>query len=1134
MSSGWSDRNPVPTVAEYNEIEHEREEAARMNHSIPARNAAEEAPPTATAGSQPSAQQQQKAKPERGDEGQLSEGAKEKERLKRAAQSSHEKPAQAFHAQGARTVRDPITGRDVVITDASKDTAVDPAKLDPANTSVPGYATNPPDQDEKTKSASQSTLYTTPHPAQPTSILLQRFPPPIEPPTLKRLNGVFSNLAQILSAALAVVWFFTAFGAGWFRFFLRSSIISGVAIGGWTLTHLASRKLEKELLSVRMEMERQRGEENSPPYGESSEWLNAAIACIWKQIDPQMFVSVADMVEDIMQQSLPGFIDAVKISDLGIGDNPIRFVAMRGLPDLQGDKEYPREEWIHQGKPEEASADNPKGTPATAGTAAAPGNKAVSPEEDQDGDGVADEDESGDFLNYEVSFSYSSRPGQDEKTRSKNIHLLLQFFVGAFDLFRFPVNIWAQIEHISGTVRLRAQIVQTPPYIRNLTFTLMGVPRVEISVVPLAKALPNVLDLPLISGFVQSSIAAACNMYVAPKSMTLNLGQMLSGGGVKKDTDAVGVLVVRILHAEDLSAQDAGGKSDPYIVLSFARFGRPLYSSRIIFEDLNPVWVEEAYLLVTKDDIRADEQLSVQLWDSDKRTADDIQGRVTEPIKDLMKVPNKMTRRTDNLKGFEEADVMHGSLTWEVGFYEKAILNRALQRSPPSPAEQAKKKQAEKEQEQAKSVAEKETDAVKEQEARDKEALKAPMDTAEEADALTTPPDPRWKSGILSLTIDHIAGLERRQLFERGAMGKEREGAAGQDVDKEAETESQLPNSYCEIVLNSQIVYKTRVKMLNNMPFFAAGSEFFVRDWQDAEVQIVVRDAKTREHDAVLGIVSLSLADLFKDGSAVQGSYSLADGIGYGKVYLSAVFKAVKLELPRERLGWDTVTVELISYLKIEGKDEEWTSKLSGKKITVSTGDETEKVESAEKQEVQAANGKLPEPFLRLPCYARYSSNLVFEIGKSISLGPFGGAPDAIAVLSLSDVPDDEERDVKIPILVGDDLGTLARNYIDETTAAKHKFEQVGHLLVKLRIDPGLSDDHEDLAQQGGKQRHEYEVYNRLEGMPARAEENAQLGDENGKLSSEDKKKIADAKSEALHTRHRGSHGYTAVREGKW
>jgi len=1125
--SGWSDRNKVPTVAEYNQIEHDRVEAARMNSTTPAQNEAEEAAPNQDpAGAEP------KPKPERDGTGELTEGAKEKERLKKAALAKNDKPAQNFHAKGARTVRDPVTGMDVVISDASADKAVNQAKLDPTNTDVPGFATNPaPDSNR-----SQSTLYTTPNPAQPTSILLQRFPPPIEPPTLKRLDGVFSHLAQVLSVALGAVWFFTAFGSGWFRFFLRTSLILGTGVGGWTLTHLASRKLEKELLSVRMEMERQRGEENSPPYGESAEWLNAAIACIWKQIDPAMFISVSDMIEDIMQQSLPGFISAVKISDLGIGDNPFRFVALRGLPDMQGDKEYPREEWIHQGKPEEASAANPQGTPATAEQAAPPGNKPLSPEEDQDGDGIADEDESGDFLNYEVSFSYSSRPGSDEKTKSKNIHLLLQFFLGVFDLVRIPVNIWAQVEHISGTIRLRAQIVQTPPYIRNLTFTLMGVPRVEISVVPLAKALPNVLDLPLISGFVQSSIAAAANMYVAPKSMTLNLGQMLSGGGIKKDTDAVGVLVVRVLHAEDLSAQDANGKSDPYIVLSFARFGRPLYSSRIIFEDLNPVWMEEAYLLVTQDDIRSDEQLSVQLWDSDKRTADDIQGRVTEPIKELMKYPNKMTRRTDNLKGFEEADKMKGTLTWEVGYFDKASLNRALQRKTPPAAEEAKKKVAEKEDEKKKkSIADQHTDAVKEQELRDAEALKAPMDTAEEADALTTPPDPRWRSGILSLTIDHIAGLERRQLFERGAMGKDREGPAGQDVDKEEETESNLPNSYCEIVLNSQIVYRTRVKILNNLPYFAAGTEVFVRDWQNAEVQIVVRDAQVREHDAVLGIVDLPLRELFKEASVVNSTWSLSDGIGYGKVYASAIFKAVKLELPRERLGWDTATVELIDYLKIEGVDEEWTSKLSGKKISVSTGDETEKVESVEKQSVKVEAGQLDvEPFLRLPCYARYSTNLVFEIGKTLSVGPFGGSPEAIAVFSLSDIADDEEKELRIPILAGDNLGTLARNYINETTAKYHKYEVVGHLLVKLRVEPGLSDDHESLAQQGGKERHEYEVYNRLEGMPKRAEENAELGDEEGKLSSSEKKQVADAKKEALHARNRGSHSYGTVREGKW
>lgn len=63
-----------------------------------------------------------------------------------------------------------------------------------------------------------------------------------------------------------------------------------------------------------------------------------------------MFISVADMVEDIMQASLPGFIDSVKLSDIGQGTNPVRIVAMRGLPDQPGDKQYPREEWIDQGK----------------------------------------------------------------------------------------------------------------------------------------------------------------------------------------------------------------------------------------------------------------------------------------------------------------------------------------------------------------------------------------------------------------------------------------------------------------------------------------------------------------------------------------------------------------------------------------------------------------------------------------------------------------------------------------------------------------------------------------------------------------------------------------------------------------
>jgi hypothetical protein len=55
------------------------------------------------------------------------------------------------------------------------------------------------------------------------------------------------------------------------------------------------------------------------------------------------------MVEDILQQSLPGFIDAVRISDLSQGTNPLRILAIRALPDQPGDEGYPKTGWINEG-----------------------------------------------------------------------------------------------------------------------------------------------------------------------------------------------------------------------------------------------------------------------------------------------------------------------------------------------------------------------------------------------------------------------------------------------------------------------------------------------------------------------------------------------------------------------------------------------------------------------------------------------------------------------------------------------------------------------------------------------------------------------------------------------------------------
>lgn len=163
-------------------------------------------------------------------------------------------------------------------------------------------------------------------------------------------------------------------------------------------------------------------------------------------------------------------------------------------------------------------------------------------------------------------------------------------------------------------------------------------------------------------------VSFQAGQYVAPKSLTLNLAQMLAGDGVKKDTQALGVLIVTVHHAEGLAAQDRGGKSDPYIVLAFAKFGKPLHSTRVITGDVNPVWEETAFILVTDEEVKGEEDLSATLWDSDKRTADDLVGRTTVPLVDLMKSPNKMFDRTDKLQGFEDANDMPGNLFWSIGY----------------------------------------------------------------------------------------------------------------------------------------------------------------------------------------------------------------------------------------------------------------------------------------------------------------------------------------------------------------------------------------------------------------------------------------------------------------------------------
>ena len=138
--------------------------------------------------------------------------------------------------------------------------------------------------------------------------------------------------------------------------------------------------------------------------------------------------------------------------------------------------------------------------------------------------------------------------------------------------------------------------------------------------------------------------------------------------------------------------------------------------------------------------------------------------------------------------------------------------------------------------------------------------------------------------------------MERQDI--KGNTGN-REGQAGQDTSEPAEEGENLPNGYCEIIVNDDMIYKTRVKQYTSMPYFEAGTERFVRDWRETVVRVQVRDARSafsfsetsfchanvhlgrvRESDPVLGIVTVKLSELFKNSSEVTRLFSLQEGVG--------------------------------------------------------------------------------------------------------------------------------------------------------------------------------------------------------------------------------------------------------------
>jgi hypothetical protein len=914
-----------------------------------------------------------------------------------------------------REVTDPTTGRQIEVEDLDEN-AMDPVK-DPklvvpnANlgkeTSVKADSNQPLSEYKENQDITappdpiaEGTTSDVPIHGERTNILFYPTPTISYKPMFETLERRGTGLC--IGIVFGIVVLGRTFGASyWGLIPLAACITSGVWL--WVQEVIRSgREMEWSSEQLRGQV----ATANLLP--ESVEWINTFLTIIWGLINPDMLAPVADTIEDIMQASSPNIIENVRIAEIDQGNNPIRLLSLRALPDehVQQMQENVRRENQENKEPDEAAA----------------------------------LEEGGSFYNFEASFAYHAKPtGHSTSARARNMHMQLVFYLGVRGLFGVPFPVFVELIEMVGTVRGRLQLVPEAPFIKDLTFSLVGLPHIKAGCMPMVKTGVNVLNLPLISKFVNYAIGTACGLFAAPKSMTMDLSMLAKGDDIVKETEALGIMWVRIHRAIGLSKQDKrgsqGGGSDPYINLSFSKYGKPMYCTRVITDDLNPVWEETAALLVNAELIKADENLSVELWDSDRHTADDVVGKVELPIREMIQHPCRMYQHVSKLQGMNEGSEMPGELHWEVGFFGKPKLRAELRTD-------GKKKDL--------------PENLKDNPAFEDEKG---VITTDEEDAIThTPPDPLWPSGILSIVVHQIVNLQLANIkgSNGNRKGREYEPAkpSGENTEEQGDD---LPTSYCKIILNDELIYRTRAKALSSKPIFNAGTERFVRDWRSAVVTVTVRDSRYREHDPILGVVPLKLSDLFERSSQVTRWYPLDGGVGFGRIRISCLFRHVETKLPPQMLGWDVGTFKFTS-------DNVTATGFNAKaKVRVRTGGSSGKIPRHTcTVNSDSISFDVAQANLHLPVKHRYRSPIVFEFVTQGKRGVTG-----YACLWLQHLVDNEDTPIDIPIWYTKNGKRLTQNHITEKNVEEKRspgledLREIGRLRFSCTFTPGIDEFHE-------------------------------------------------------------------------
>lgn len=331
------------------------------------------------------------------------------------------KQMKKFSADGTeREVTDPVTHLPVVIHDFTDKDLKGTAENDPPSGIAPKTRTGTGGI-EKTDEMLEEDRRDGQNSHKAMQVL---FPPPEFDNTRQEITTVYRRAVEIGLGIIAAGWlgvrvlfWFTRGTSGWTKQFFHVTelaLSAAIAVGTVIFMRQWTDNKIKNVWDVEVwQAERNRGKKLAKSEtAESTQWLNSLMASIWPLINPDLFTSISDTLEDVMQASLPSMVRMVAVEDLGQGSEALRILGVRWLPTGAAARSVNAEGKLKTAKEE-------KGDRTVADNGESGG------EEPQD----SMEAEEGDFVNMEIAFAYRPATGHGIKSRANHAHLYLAFYL---------------------------------------------------------------------------------------------------------------------------------------------------------------------------------------------------------------------------------------------------------------------------------------------------------------------------------------------------------------------------------------------------------------------------------------------------------------------------------------------------------------------------------------------------------------------------------------------------------------------------------------------------------------------------------------------------------------------------------